>query len=237
MPDLEKSISEWRKQMLAAGIKTPVPLEELEIHLREEIGRQVKSGFNVRAALEIAARRIGKGKELKAEFEEVSDAKRAKQDLWNLVFPRLKLHERKYIYRALCFGGGLFIAGVLLCYFIFIPAAVSSSQMYFKWLGLGAVQWRAENYFGLLCKFMFGIGILELSIVTLTLVKIGVLNYSILAKARLYIIVLNLILGAVLTTPEILTQIIMFLPLQLLYEITVGIAWHWNQQERKRGTA
>ena len=40
-----KSIAEWREQMLAAGIKTPVPLEELEIHLREEIEQQMKSGF------------------------------------------------------------------------------------------------------------------------------------------------------------------------------------------------
>ena len=46
MFDLEQSIAEWRQQMLAAGIKTPVPLEELEIHLREEIERQMKSGLN-----------------------------------------------------------------------------------------------------------------------------------------------------------------------------------------------
>ena len=39
MFDLEQSISEWRRQMLAARIPTPVPLEELEIHLREEIRR------------------------------------------------------------------------------------------------------------------------------------------------------------------------------------------------------
>ena len=39
MFDLEQSITNWRKQMLAAGIKSPVPLEELEIHLREEIER------------------------------------------------------------------------------------------------------------------------------------------------------------------------------------------------------
>ena len=44
MFDLEQSIAEWRRQMLAAGIKTPVPLEELEIHLREEIEQQMKSG-------------------------------------------------------------------------------------------------------------------------------------------------------------------------------------------------
>ena len=40
MFDLEKAIANWRKQMLAAGIKMPAPLEELEIHLREEIEQQ-----------------------------------------------------------------------------------------------------------------------------------------------------------------------------------------------------
>ena len=44
MFDLEKSIADWRTQMLAAGIKSPVPLEELESHLREEITQQTKSG-------------------------------------------------------------------------------------------------------------------------------------------------------------------------------------------------
>ena len=46
----KQSIAEWRKQMLAAGIKTPVPLEELEIHLREEIERQMQSGMNEQAS-------------------------------------------------------------------------------------------------------------------------------------------------------------------------------------------
>jgi hypothetical protein len=39
MFELEQAITGWRRQMLAAGIKTPVPLEELEIHLRDEIER------------------------------------------------------------------------------------------------------------------------------------------------------------------------------------------------------
>jgi len=37
MFNLEPSIAEWRRQMLAAGVKTPVPLEELESHLRDEL--------------------------------------------------------------------------------------------------------------------------------------------------------------------------------------------------------
>jgi len=69
MFDLEKSIAEWRKQMLAAGIKAPVPLEELEIHLREEISRQIKSGLSEQKAFEISVQRIGQAQALKFEFE------------------------------------------------------------------------------------------------------------------------------------------------------------------------
>jgi hypothetical protein len=68
MSDLEKSITEWREQMLAAGIKTPVPLDELENHLREEIERQMKSGLNEQTALEIAIQTIGQANTLKLEF-------------------------------------------------------------------------------------------------------------------------------------------------------------------------
>jgi sec-independent protein translocase protein TatC len=82
---------------------------------------------------------------------------------------------------------------------------------------------------------MLGMGLgFELPVVLLTLVKIGVLSYSSLSKARRYMIVINLILGAVLTTPEVITQLVMFVPLQLLYEITIIIAWYWDRQEKKR---
>ena len=69
MPDLEKSIAKWRKQMLAAGIKSPVPMEELEVHLREEIERQMKSGLAEQKAFEISAQQIGQPKLLDSEFK------------------------------------------------------------------------------------------------------------------------------------------------------------------------
>ena len=68
MFDLEQAIADWRQQMLAAGIKTPVPLEELEIHLREEIERQMQSGTNEQRAFEMAALQIGQADVLKTEF-------------------------------------------------------------------------------------------------------------------------------------------------------------------------
>jgi len=153
----------------------------------------------------------------------------------SFIFPALKLRERKYVYRGLAIGVGLFLTGVAFCYFALMPLALAAAQMYSHWLGLGALEWRAEDYISFVCKFMLGMGLgFELPVVILTLVKIGVVDYHMLSKARRYMIVINLILGAVLTTPEPITQLVMFVPLQLLYELTVWIAWYWDQPDRAR---
>jgi hypothetical protein len=101
MFDLENSIADWRKHMLTAGIKTPVPLEELESHLREEIEQQMKSGLNEQKAFEIATGKIGQASPLKKEFKKVNEADKAQQrkragiifagslGLYSLIFTRL----------------------------------------------------------------------------------------------------------------------------------------------------
>jgi hypothetical protein len=71
MFNLEQSIAEWRRQMLAAGIKSPVPLEELESHLREDIERQVKSGLNEQNAFNFVVQQFGESKNLKQEFSKI----------------------------------------------------------------------------------------------------------------------------------------------------------------------
>jgi sec-independent protein translocase protein TatC len=43
-------------------------------------------------------------------------------------------------------------------------------------------------------------------------------------------------MGALLTTPEVFTQVVMAVVLQILYEISVWIAWYWERQEKKRET-
>jgi sec-independent protein translocase protein TatC len=151
------------------------------------------------------------------------------------VFPALRLKERHYVYRGLFFGIGLFMLGVTFCYFILMPVALAASQMYSQWLGFSATQWKADEYISFVCKFMLGMGLgFEMPVVILTLVKIGVVDYQFLSKARKYMIVINLVLGAVLTTPEVITQLVMFLPLQVLYEVSVWIAWYWERQDKKR---
>jgi uncharacterized membrane protein YqjE len=77
MFNLEQSIADWRRQMLAAGIQTPVPLEELEAHLREDIERRMKSGINAQQACEIAIQEMGKANMLKNEFKKLDRTTKA----------------------------------------------------------------------------------------------------------------------------------------------------------------
>ncbi len=72
MFNLEKSIADWRKQMLVAGIKTPVRLEELEIHLREDIAQQMQSGLSAQRAFGEAIHQIGPPNAIKSEFQKTN---------------------------------------------------------------------------------------------------------------------------------------------------------------------
>ena len=155
----------------------------------------------------------------------------------SFVLPALKIREKKYAMRGFAIGTALFMAGVSFCYFALMPVALRASYGYSEWL-FSADQWRAEDYISFVCKFMLGMGLgFELPVVLLVLVKIGVLSYSRLKAMRRYMIVINLILGAILTTPEVVTQILMFIPLQGLYELSVWMAGYWEKDERERRRA
>jgi hypothetical protein len=68
MFDLEESVAEWRRQTLEAGIKSPVTLDELELHLREEIERLMDSGIGEPAAFTAAVKNLGPAQVLRDEF-------------------------------------------------------------------------------------------------------------------------------------------------------------------------
>ena len=73
MFDLEHSIAEWRRQMLAAGIESSAPLEELEAHLREDITQRMKSGSDASQAFDAASKSFGQPYELKREFQRAGE--------------------------------------------------------------------------------------------------------------------------------------------------------------------
>ncbi len=152
------------------------------------------------------------------------------------ILPALNLKERSVIFSWLGWSAFLFLAGVLSTYFLLLPVALRASVKYSELLGFSAQDWRATDYIAFTCKFIFGMGLgFQFPLVVLFLVKIGILTHAHLVKYRRHVIVLSLILGAVLTTPEVVTQVAMAIPLYLLYEICIWIAWYWERKKRRLG--
>jgi len=154
------------------------------------------------------------------------------------VLPALNLRERKVIFSWLGWSAFLFVAGVLSTYFVLLPVALRASVQYSELLGFSAQDWRAQEYINFVCKFIFGMGLgFQFPLIVLFLVKIGVLTHEHLKKYRRHVAVLSLILGAVLTTPEVVTQVAMAIPLYLLYEVCIWIAWYWERKKKKAAPA
>jgi sec-independent protein translocase protein TatC len=151
------------------------------------------------------------------------------------VLPALRVHEKKILYQAVGIGTFLFFLGVAFCYFIVTSVALKASVQFSSWLGFGADEWRAEDYISFVTKFMLGMGLsFELPVVILVLVKIGLLDHERLSGFRSYMVVINLVAAAFITpSGDPFTMLLFAVPLQLLYEISVLVAWWWERAERK----
>src|ERR1041385_7042230 len=89
MFNLDQAITDWRRQMLAAGIKAPVPLDELESHLRDDVEQQMQSGLTARQAFEVAVRQLGEAGVLKQEYKKVGTAERRQMKRTITIFAGL----------------------------------------------------------------------------------------------------------------------------------------------------
>jgi sec-independent protein translocase protein TatC len=150
------------------------------------------------------------------------------------MLPALHLRERKIMFTWLGWATALFAAGVSLTYFVLLPVSLRASVQYSDLMGFSASDWRADEYINFVTKFLLGMGIgFQFPVIILVLVKMGLITHTTLAKYRRHVCVLSFILGAILTTPEVITQVAMAVPLYLLYEISIWIAWYWDWKKKK----
>jgi sec-independent protein translocase protein TatC len=158
--------------------------------------------------------------------------------LGQFFLPALNVRERSVLFQWMGWGVLLFFTGVLLTFYVLLPLALRASIEYSHMLGFEAYDWRADAYIGFVTKFIVGMGLgFQFPIITLLLVKLGLVTHKQLAHYRRHVVVLSLVLGAVLTTPEVITQIAMAVPLYILYEISIWIATYWDWKKRRSGAA
>ncbi len=151
------------------------------------------------------------------------------------VLPALRVHEKKFLYRAVGIGVGLFLVGVVFCYFVIMQITLLATVQFSQWLGFSADEWRAEDYIDFVVKMMLAVGLsFQLPVILLTLVRIGILDYQKLNQYRSYFIVANMVGCAVITpSGDPFTMLLLAVPVQILYEASVFIAWTWWRKAQK----
>jgi sec-independent protein translocase protein TatC len=149
------------------------------------------------------------------------------------IMPALKRNERTFFIRAFVAGGGLFLAGVLFCYFVALEISLRGLTAFSRWMGFPADLWRAEEYFQFVTLFMILMGLcFELPIILLSLVKLGIVDHTNLRKSRPYLI-LGIAFVIAIITPDYVSTIFLVIPVLILLEICIWIAWYWDRQRKR----
>jgi sec-independent protein translocase protein TatC len=147
------------------------------------------------------------------------------------VLPALTTVEKKYLLPAIGISFALFLAGVLICYFWLLPKTILFFFRDTQSLGWEPA-WTVQQYYSFVTRFVLGFGLaFELPVVVLVLVQLGLISYEFMARTRPYAIVLIVVLATIITpTPDVLTLIAMSLPMCLLYESCIWIAWFMRRR-------
>src|SRR5438874_13616118 len=150
------------------------------------------------------------------------------------VLPALTAVEKKFLLPAIGVSFALFLTGVVVCYFWLLPKTILFFFRDTESLGW-APAWTVQQYYSFVTRFTIGFGLaFELPVVVLVLVRFGVIGYQFMARTRPYAVVLIFILATIITpTPDVLTLIAMSLPMVLLYESCIWIAWFMNRRQAR----
>ncbi len=150
--------------------------------------------------------------------------------IWMFVSPGLYDKEKKYVYPLIIWGSFFFAAGVAFCYYIVMPNLYS----FFISFGSDMIMPMPDlrEYISLTLKLLVVFGfIFELPLVAYFFAKAGIVDHRSLAKKRRYAILAAFIVSAVLTPPDVVSQILLALPIWGLYELSVIIARYFGKRK------
>ena len=211
----------WVACCIAAGVFAPAILEWLKAPA---------------AALEEAGRIKVEGLDLTSGFATIlsiamwgglaAAAPMMAYFILRFVFPALSRREKAYILGYLVFGTMGLAAGFALAYAQMLPMAVRFFDAINAWVGLPVETVRIEGYIAIILKAMLGLGLVfHLPLMLFVLGCMGVVSSAKLRAWRRFAIVMAFFLGMVLTPPDPMSQLVMAIPLCLLYEASIWGVW------------
>lgn len=145
--------------------------------------------------------------------------------LWKFVMPGLYVNEKRYVVPFVLVATLFFTAGVSFGFYVVLPVGFKFFLGYSSDMIVAFPSMR--EYLGFTMKFLLAFGVtFELPVVMFFLAKAGIVNPTMLRKNRKYAILIVAIVAAVLTPgPDVLSQLLLGLPLLVLYEISIWVTY------------
>lgn len=153
-------------------------------------------------------------------------------EIWAFAAPGLLKGERRWFIPIVAVSALFFLIGVLFAYLVVFPVA-------FKFLlSYAAVELRPVLsmgvYFSFATKMLIAFGVVfEMPVLTLILSRLGILTSAKLIGWWKYALLFSVIVGAVLTPPDIFSQALMAAPMMLLYLISIGVAHFFGKKKEE----
>ena len=159
-------------------------------------------------------------------------------ELYLFIAPGLFKHERLVLAPYLIAAPLLFFMGAAMAYYFVMPKAWAFFASFEIPKGEGTlpltIQAKVSEYLGLVMHIVLAFGLaFQLPILLTLLVRVGFIQTQTLAKGRRYAVVILLTIAAFITPPDVLSQLLLFIPLYALYEISIIIG---RMIEKKRAT-
>ncbi|KMQ52994.1 Twin-arginine translocation protein TatC [Chitinispirillum alkaliphilum] len=142
--------------------------------------------------------------------------------VWKFLSPALKTGEKRLLLPVAVASTLLFLAGVAFCYFT-LPFVLQFLIAYAS--GILEPMFRADEYLGFMLKIALSLGfVFQLPVISFILARSGIITHSFLIRNSNYAVITMFIVAALLTPPDIFSQIMIVLPLSLLYGLSIVIA-------------
>ncbi len=154
---------------------------------------------------------------------------------WSFIAPGLYREEKAVVLPLVLISTILFIGGATFCYFTVLPLALQFLVNFSEEL-VPVITVSSYISFSGMLLIAFGAGF-ELPIISYFLARLGVLSSGFMARGRRYAVVIILIVGAIITPPDVITQIFLAGPVYVLYEVSIVIVRIVEYRRRRKEAA
>lgn len=144
---------------------------------------------------------------------------------WQFVAPGLYEHEKSYTRSFVAVGSAFFLAGAAFCYKILLGFGLEFLLQRYAAIDVQPLIDVGE-YLSLVSRTVLAFGIMfELPVLAFFLARVGLIDHRFLIRHLRYAVVISAVFSAVLTPPDLVSQVLFMLPLSLLYAIAIAVAY------------